>query len=35
VLIADLITAGHLECLQSPELPIDLLERIRDRVRAL
>jgi hypothetical protein len=35
VLIADLITAGHLECLQAPALPIDLLERIRDRVRAL
>ncbi|MBT8225552.1 MAG: DUF742 domain-containing protein [Dactylosporangium sp.] len=35
VLIADLITAGHLVCTQLPEVPLDLLERIRDRVRAL
>lgn len=35
VLIADLITAGHLACTHVPEIPLGLLERIRDRVRAL
>ena len=35
VLIADLITAGQLRIPQTQDIGIDLLERIRDRVRAL
>jgi hypothetical protein len=35
VLIADLIADGHLHASQPQEIAIDLLERIRDRVRAL
>jgi hypothetical protein len=35
VLIADLILAGHLQYQQAHEVPIAILERIRDRVRAL
>lgn len=35
VLIADLITNGYLRCEEQRELTIDLIERIRDRVRAL
>lgn len=35
VLIADLAADGHVTCHQHAELPIDVIERIRDRVRAL
>jgi hypothetical protein len=35
VLVADLVTDGYLTLNEPTELPIDVLERIRDRVRAL
>ncbi|HKT01006.1 MAG TPA: DUF742 domain-containing protein [Rugosimonospora sp.] len=35
VLVADLVTEGFVSFTQTAELPIDVLERIRDRVRAL
>lgn len=35
VLVADLVTDGYVSFSQPAELPIDVLERIRDRVRAL
>ncbi|GAA1808729.1 DUF742 domain-containing protein [Luedemannella flava] len=35
VLIADLATDGYVTCHQTVEIPIDIIERIRDRVRAL
>jgi hypothetical protein len=35
VLVADLITDGMVSCSESAELPIEMIERIRDRVRAL
>jgi hypothetical protein len=35
VLVADLTTEGHVSYSQPTELPIELIERIRDRVRAL
>jgi predicted DNA-binding transcriptional regulator len=35
VLVADLVTDGFVSYTQPAELPIDVLERIRDRVRAL
>jgi predicted DNA-binding transcriptional regulator len=35
VLVADLVTEGYVSFTQPAELPIDVLERIRDRVRAL
>ncbi|MFI9079286.1 DUF742 domain-containing protein [Streptomyces sioyaensis] len=35
VLIADLVVAGLLVCQQPMELPLHVLERIRDHVRAL
>jgi hypothetical protein len=35
VLVADLVTDGHVSFSQPAELPVDVLERIRDRVRAL
>lgn len=35
VLVADLVHEGHLRCDAPEELPIELIERIRDRVRAL
>jgi hypothetical protein len=35
VLIADLATDGFVSCDQPGELPIEVIERIRDRVRAL
>jgi hypothetical protein len=35
VLIADLVVAGLLVCQQPKELPLHVLERIRDHVRAL
>ncbi|MFF7332068.1 DUF742 domain-containing protein [Streptomyces sp. NPDC008150] len=35
VLISDLVAAGRLACRQPAELPLQMLERIRDHVRAL
>jgi hypothetical protein len=35
VLVADLVTEGYVSFTQPAELPINVLERIRDRVRAL
>jgi hypothetical protein len=35
VLVADLVADGHVSFSQPAELPVDVLERIRDRVRAL
>ncbi|WP_344082008.1 DUF742 domain-containing protein [Luedemannella helvata] len=35
VLIADLAADGYVTCHEHVELPIDIIERIRDRVRAL
>jgi hypothetical protein len=35
VLTGDLITEGHLRIEEQPELSVSLIERIRDRVRAL
>lgn len=35
VLVADLTIEGHVTYAQPTELPIELIERIRDRVRAL
>ncbi len=36
VLVADLLTDGYLRRVEQPdELPVELIERIRDRVRAL
>jgi hypothetical protein len=35
VLISDLVVAGRLACQQPAELPLHMLERIRDHVRAL
>ncbi len=35
VLVGDLITDGYVSFSQPAEIPIDVLERIRDRVRAL
>ena len=35
VLVGDLVTEGYVSFSQPAELPIDVLERIRDRVRAL
>ena len=35
VLIADLLTNGLVQCEEQSELSIDIIERIRDRVRAL
>jgi predicted DNA-binding transcriptional regulator len=35
VLVADLVTDGYVSFSQPAELPINVLERIRDRVRAL
>lgn len=35
VLIADLVTGGYASCAEPAELSIDIIERIRDRVRAL
>ncbi|OIJ64162.1 DUF742 domain-containing protein [Streptomyces mangrovisoli] len=35
VLISDLVVAGRLACRQPAELPLQMLERIRDHVRAL
>ncbi|GIJ43309.1 hypothetical protein Val02_01950 [Virgisporangium aliadipatigenens] len=35
VLVGDLVTGGHLTVLERTELTIDVIERIRDRVRAL
>ncbi|MCX4760913.1 DUF742 domain-containing protein [Streptomyces sp. NBC_01275] len=35
VLISDLVVAGQLACRHPAELPLQLLERIRDHVRAL
>ncbi|MEW1645943.1 MULTISPECIES: DUF742 domain-containing protein [unclassified Streptomyces] len=35
VLISDLVVAGQLACRQPAELPLPMLERIRDHVRAL
>jgi hypothetical protein len=35
VLVADLVTEGYVTCHDQHELPIDVIERIRDRVRAL
>ncbi|WP_239133987.1 DUF742 domain-containing protein [Rugosimonospora africana] len=35
VLIADLVSSGYVTCTESAEIPIDVIERIRDRVRAL
>lgn len=35
VLVADLISGGYATSAQSAEIPIDVIERIRDRVRAL
>lgn len=35
VLVSDLVVAGRLACRQPAELPLQMLERIRDHVRAL
>jgi hypothetical protein len=35
VLIGDLITGGQLNVIERPQLTVDVIERIRDRVRAL
>jgi hypothetical protein len=35
VLVADLATEGFVSCTEPTELPIEVIERIRDRVRAL
>jgi hypothetical protein len=35
VLVADLATDGYVTCTEPAELSIDIIERIRDRVRAL
>ena len=35
VLVADLATGGYVRCSEPAEVPIDVIERIRDRVRAL
>jgi hypothetical protein len=35
VLVADLVTDGYITFIKVDELPIDVLERLRDRVRAL
>jgi hypothetical protein len=35
VLVADLVSSGYVTCTESAEIPIDVIERIRDRVRAL
>jgi hypothetical protein len=35
VLVADLVTEGYVTCHDQHVLPIDVIERIRDRVRAL
>jgi hypothetical protein len=35
VLVADLATEGFVSCAEPAELPIEMIERIRDRVRAL
>ncbi|MFJ2904743.1 DUF742 domain-containing protein [Streptomyces sp. NPDC087212] len=35
VLISDLVVAGRLMCRHPAELPLSMLERIRDHVRAL
>ncbi|MET7478287.1 DUF742 domain-containing protein [Streptomyces sp. NPDC005648] len=35
VLVSDLVVAGRLDCRQPAELPLQMLERIRDHVRAL
>jgi hypothetical protein len=35
VLVADLVTSGSVTCSRPTELPVEVLERIRDRVRAL
>jgi hypothetical protein len=35
VLVADLLSGGYVTCEQPAEIPIDVIERIRDRVRAL
>jgi Protein of unknown function (DUF742) len=35
VLVADLVTEGYVTCHDQDVLPIDVIERIRDRVRAL
>jgi hypothetical protein len=35
VLVADLVSGGYVTCTEPAEIPIDVIERIRDRVRAL
>jgi len=35
VIVADLVTAGHVAVQESAELPISVIERMRDLVRAL
>ncbi|NUR00141.1 MAG: DUF742 domain-containing protein [Streptomyces sp.] len=35
VLVSDLVVAGRLDCREPEELPLQMLERIRDHVRAL
>jgi hypothetical protein len=35
VLVADLVSGGYATCTEPAEIPIDMIERIRDRVRAL
>jgi hypothetical protein len=35
VLVADLVSGGYATCQEAAEIPIDVIERIRDRVRAL
>jgi hypothetical protein len=35
VLVADLVTEGYLHCEEQGEISIEIIERIRDRVRAL
>lgn len=35
VLIADLVSSGYVTCTEPAEISIDVIERIRDRVRAL
>jgi hypothetical protein len=35
VLVADLVSGGYATCQEAAEIPTDVIERIRDRVRAL
>jgi hypothetical protein len=35
VIVADLVTAGHVSVQESAELPISVIERMRDLVKAL